>query len=210
VDITFSGSHSGPITINMVATYACGTNATSLVVDGKPAAPAVTPGIICPGAFATYTAISANASSYNWTWTGANFAVTSGGMNENLQVIWDNNPTGQSLTVVASNGCGASASTTMTENCTSPRFNNGGMADLNVYPNPTSGLLTVEFNLEQANDLTLKITDVAGRTISEEALDAAPGINRYEVDLTEVRKGMYMLYLTNSEGEQEVRRVTVQ
>ena len=207
VDITFSGAHVGPITINMVATYACGTNATSLVVDGKPAAPAVTPGLICPGAFATYTAISANASSYNCAWTGANLATPSG---NTLLVIWNNNPTGQSLTVSAANGCGTSASTTLTENCSSPRFIPGGLADLNVYPNPTSGLLTVEFNLEAANDLTLKITDVAGRTISEEALDAAAGINRHEVDLTEVRKGMYMLYLTNSEGQQEVRRVTVQ
>ena len=128
-----------------------------------------------------------------------------------VDIFWDAAPTtGQAFTVTAQNSCGTSAPYSLSENCSSPRSVTGAIADMSVYPNPTSGKLTVEYNTESQERMVLKVTDMAGRTVVERVLTTSEGMNHEEVDLSGVRKGMYMLYLTTEEGDQMVRRVSVQ
>jgi hypothetical protein len=178
-------------------------------VDGAPSTPTVTPSIICPGATTNYTAVSANANNYAWTVGGATSWMPTAPDNSSIIVEWMPLPmTGQTFTVAASNGCGTSAGLTLNENCTSPRMVIGNMS-LSVYPNPTRGLATVEIVSTEDSHVVLKVTDLAGRIVRSEQLHLSTGVSFMELDLTEVRKGTYLIYLEGQAGR-TVERLVVE
>lgn len=67
--------------------------------------------------------------------------------------------------------------------------------DLNVRPNPSNGLFTLQ--ISSANELTadLRITDVAGKVILNEKAAIAKEYNR-TVDFSNMAKGVYLLQLS--------------
>lgn len=71
-----------------------------------------------------------------------------------------------------------------------------------AYPNPTNGLLTVEFALPTERTI---ITDVTGRTI----FVANPVENSLEIDLSNESKGVYFLHVW-TEGKVQTLKITKQ
>jgi hypothetical protein len=82
--------------------------------------------------------------------------------------------------------------------------------DTKVYPNPTSGLLTVEFSSYTGGQYNMTITDMAGRVMMAEDVKATSGRNERMVDLGYANAGMYMLYLRDANGDISVTKVTVE
>ena len=67
--------------------------------------------------------------------------------------------------------------------------------DLNVYPNPNSGLFQVDISLMTFKDVQLKVFDMSGRVIVGK--DLGNTLNHREaVDLTEYPSGLYLMRLT--------------
>ena len=65
-------------------------------------------------------------------------------------------------------------------------------ADMNVYPNPTSDLLNVDFSLEDAADVTYILTDMSGRVIS--VVNSANVTKETQtIDVSQLPAGMYMI-----------------
>ncbi len=67
----------------------------------------------------------------------------------------------------------------------------------NIYPNPTSSMLTVEVisNLEGQGGIIIK--DVLGRTVSLENVDYEKGYNAIQLNVSNLAPGTYMILLEN-------------
>ncbi|MGB3617543.1 MAG: zinc-dependent metalloprotease [Catalinimonas sp.] len=81
-------------------------------------------------------------------------------------------------------------------------------ADLKVFPNPTQGTAEVSYRLPAADETTLRVVDVLGRTIwQEEPRRRAAG--EYQTTLPALPSGFYLVRLRTADGEQ-TRRLVVQ
>lgn len=67
--------------------------------------------------------------------------------------------------------------------------------NVNVYPNPTSNMLNVAYNLNESSDIRLYVTDMQGRVVLDEEFDAQQGANSYQLDTNGMADGTYILTL---------------
>ena len=77
-----------------------------------------------------------------------------------------------------------------------------------VYPNPTEGLLYLQLNLPEAMQLQVQLRNSLGQTISHESLKMEAGIQQHQMELGTLPSGIYFLQL-NTANSQSVRRVVV-
>jgi hypothetical protein len=198
-------------TISVDAQYACGIVTRDIYVEGTPAMPELNFGTasICQGTFNntyTVTNVQANAT-YNWT---INSFMTNVCLNTNNGCIsqyvdWDGSGF-EEIYVNASNNCGVSADLYLNVTC---RLQ-AGTLEVNLFPNPTSGVATVEFLSGTADNLALEVTDLTGRIILSKEVAATAGMNQYTIDLSDAAKGMYMVRVTGNAGVQVVKRLAVE
>ena len=76
--------------------------------------------------------------------------------------------------------------------------------DLQVFPNPTSGNVTVSsiaFNIK-----TISIIDIFGRTVIEKQAD---GANNVQLDLSKEAKGVYIIKTISNSGILNVQKIVV-
>ena len=68
---------------------------------------------------------------------------------------------------------------------------------LNLYPNPTSNKLNVEYNSLSSENITINVYDLLGRKIYSEMNTANEGPNTYYEDFNNLDNGMYILEISN-------------
>jgi Secretion system C-terminal sorting domain len=64
-----------------------------------------------------------------------------------------------------------------------------------VYPNPTTSLMSVDFESTAKGTISATITDLLGRVVSNQQVIATEGFNRMDLDITNLAKGIYILGL---------------
>ncbi len=102
------------------------------------------------------------------------------------------------VTVTDANNC------TSTANC-EVQFTSGiketvaGISAISVFPNPTTGMLSVNLILAQASEVHLSIVDVRGALIAESRLGSTTSVNQ-SFDLSALAKGVYNLKITTAQG----------
>jgi Secretion system C-terminal sorting domain len=64
-----------------------------------------------------------------------------------------------------------------------------------AYPNPTVEAVQVDFEVTSNSNVTVSMTDVLGRVVSNKQVQAVEGLNRLDVNLNAVAKGIYILTL---------------
>lgn len=85
-----------------------------------------------------------------------------------------------------------------------------GGKDIVVYPNPTDGMIQIEFVVLQDGKTTLGIYDVSGKKCIEVLDDKFPlGQYHYTVDLGSLTAGTYTAILRNEDEENSVRVVKI-
>ncbi len=67
----------------------------------------------------------------------------------------------------------------------------GSNGTISMYPNPTSGLLNVEINVEKSSNITIRVMDMSGRTVKTTEAKAVQGVNKVELNLNDVSSGIY-------------------
>lgn len=78
-----------------------------------------------------------------------------------------------------------------------PNKNSSG----NIYPNPTSNFVSIQFELDQAQAVYLEIYDASGRLVKRlESLKAKKGLNEYSFSMNPLADGVYSVILI-SNGE---------
>jgi hypothetical protein len=65
--------------------------------------------------------------------------------------------------------------------------------DLKVYPNPTTGRFTVDFNAVEAGEVGIEVVDITGRVVFNNRFEATAGANEIPVDLSGNASGIYLI-----------------
>ena len=73
---------------------------------------------------------------------------------------------------------------------------------MGVYPNPTQGVLNINFELaNSAASTQIKLVDIKGRTVKQIAEDfVGRGFNRAQVDITNLPTGIYFLTIQSGDS----------
>ncbi len=84
-----------------------------------------------------------------------------------------------------------------------------GLDFVNLYPNPATDKLNVEIVIQQAKKIRYRVFDMAGRILSD---DGSPenytegGKFTYQMDISKLQSGFYLLILTDELGAKLTRR----
>ncbi len=103
---------------------------------------------------------------------------------------------------LATNSVGASVFTN-TDCASTPAFDDVGILErssgdvLNIYPNPTSGLVTLKF-VSPGGIIKIDVMDLTGRVLQTEKLNTSSGENTKQIQLPKVQ-GMYFLKIYTGE-----------
>ncbi len=73
-------------------------------------------------------------------------------------------------------------------------------ASFNVFPNPANDHLTIVFSSNKEAVYTLRLMDVTGRMVINQQHISAIGDNLYEMNLSTIPKGLYLVLLQNEDG----------
>lgn len=68
---------------------------------------------------------------------------------------------------------------------------------LRLFPNPTSGQLTVHFYNDNTSEITLSVLDLMGRIIRTEIHKAEKGLLQIETEVSNLENGRYLLQITS-------------
>ncbi|WP_293873739.1 T9SS type A sorting domain-containing protein [Flavobacterium sp.] len=75
----------------------------------------------------------------------------------------------------------------------------------NVYPNPTSGSIHIDFTVINTSDVTIRLTNIQGQLISESLLENVIGIQTESLNLGNQLSGIYFLIITNKKDSYTVK-----
>lgn len=203
-------------TVSVVASNICGASIPRTIsVKGAPN----TPGIITanPTAWCNNDAgiqftsnLSGLSGAYNLNWAilpGTAAIYVSGQGTSAYTVDWNTGNATVSLT--ASNACGTATRTSATTS-SCREFENADAyttESLKVFPNPATDKLTIEFVTEKAAFVKYQFSDVAGKVIMLETMNVQGGLNRKQIDLSKISKGVYTLNVTFNEESENVKVV---
>lgn len=67
---------------------------------------------------------------------------------------------------------------------------------LQVYPNPTSNIIYLQYNLTNSGTLSYMLQDVAGKQVTTRNAQVTAGQDKQELSLAALASGTYMLYIT--------------
>ena len=79
--------------------------------------------------------------------------------------------------------------------------------DFYVSPNPSNGIVTLNLNLVQSQDLSIELLDIAGRQVSTQTGSFNSGISRQNFDLSNLDAGIYHMVLTGEKGRNSLKVV---
>ena len=63
--------------------------------------------------------------------------------------------------------------------------------NFNLYPNPSSNQISIDFNLDKKENVTLKVVDISGRTVFLKTIENQLGKVIYDIDLSFLENGTY-------------------
>jgi len=198
--------------VTVIANSLCGsTPSHPLVVTGKPSVPEISGApAVCADDFEFYTANSTGATNYTWSIDESEATILFNTNPNEILLHWETS--GGTISVTASNSCGSSTATlVVTSNCRVAGSNSMINAmNASAFPNPSQGQVTLQYNSPDESSYLMKVTDLTGRMLMHENLSAREGLNRHEINLSDVAKGVYMLSLENTAGEKIVIRLVIE
>ncbi len=77
---------------------------------------------------------------------------------------------------------------------------------LEIFPNPTSGPITLKLDYFIAQSVSIAISDLTGRKLSTENWTLNSGLNVKSLDLSAYKPGMYFITLTGESGTSILRK----
>ena len=71
---------------------------------------------------------------------------------------------------------------------------------IELYPNPASEKIEIQFTAKQAGEVKIEVISVAGNKVKEVKTDFTLSDNRIEINLADIPGGVYFLRVTSSKG----------
>ncbi|MFM9055477.1 MAG: T9SS type A sorting domain-containing protein, partial [Bacteroidota bacterium] len=191
---------------------ACGNGALrALAVSGVPAIPGAVSGPtqVCPNSTNVLYEVPALSGASSYTWTApAGSTIASGQGNRTVFLNYGpTSGTNLTLTVVASNACGTGSLRTLggiavsTAYCSRVAAITGTQVKgLSVYPNPATDRIVVSFEADAEQEAQVLITDLLGRRVYGKRTESIGGINRQDVDVSQLQAGTYQLTVISGDA----------
>ena len=134
---------------------------------------------------------------YEYSWEGPGFTST------------DEDPTGlaagdYTVTITDGNGCEFTSTTIVVVSGLDEMVN---LIDVTLFPNPTRGLVEVQFSGLMGESVTAIIVDGLGREVSREDLGNLTGAHLQRMDLSGFESGVYYLRLEVADAVEVLRVV---
>ncbi len=70
-----------------------------------------------------------------------------------------------------------------------------------VYPNPANETLNVQYELKTIGSTTIQIFDIVGKVMLTKQIEHTTGLNRIQLDISQLHKGNYILNISNNESQ---------
>lgn len=87
--------------------------------------------------------------------------------------------------------------------------NSKEVAELNVFPNPASGIVNLVLVNENASDVSVEITNSIGQLVKKETQPSSKGVVNHSVNIADLRSGIYFVKIDVG-SKSSVRKLTVQ
>ncbi len=72
--------------------------------------------------------------------------------------------------------------------------------DINVFPNPTTDIISINYNLDESTQLTLKVTNLQGQIVLKNIFEKMSGFQNDSLDLSNQASGLYFINLATETG----------
>ena len=81
-----------------------------------------------------------------------------------------------------------------------------------IYPNPTNNILKInlELNNYQGENTEMRLIDLKGNIIKSQKVELNRGNNHFEIDLSQIKNGIYVLTFFGSRDAIKISRVIKQ
>jgi len=198
-----TGDNQSSVTVNSSGTFSVTvTNADGCMGESDPVsvtvAPNPVPTIVQQND--TLFATGGNFVSYQWELNGVQIS----GATSSSYVPTSTGTYG--VLVTDSNGCKGSSDTTFVVVGAEAAANN--LLGIDLYPNPTQGVVFVR-TLQPINwDVNILVTDMYGKVVR--AFDFASIQTKVQLDLTDVANGMYLLKVRDAKGRHNTLRFVIE
>jgi hypothetical protein len=143
--------------------------------------------------------IIAFATSYIWSYsgTGASFIPSATTNVDSVKINFSANATSGILTVKGHNACGDGiVSANYPVHVALGSDDNANSLKYQIYPNPTSGMLSIIMN-DINIKFELQVINIQGKVIHSEMINNESVLNILKIDLTSYPKGIYFVKLIN-------------
>ncbi len=81
--------------------------------------------------------------------------------------------------------------------------------NLQLYPNPSTGIVTLRNSFEEATDIEVQVHDATGRTLATYQVTAESGTFQREIDLSTLPTGLYMIKVKTAMDKKEFRLLRI-
>jgi Ig-like domain CHU_C associated/Secretion system C-terminal sorting domain/GEVED domain len=112
-------------------------------------------------------------------------------------------------TVTDSNSCSNSFSSNMPVIDCTGITEDVAAQDMNVYPNPTSGMFNIIMNNANYNELLISIVDLQGKEVFSSMDKNVNGVFNKQINLEELSKGVYFIKV-NADSTLKVQKLIIQ
>jgi hypothetical protein len=199
--VTANPSSSTIYTVTGTSAGGCTNTAqTNVIVNPLPAVNATTSNsIICGAPYQGTTTLNASgASTYTWLpgSTSGNAISVSPSVTTTYSVIGTStaNCSNMAMITVSVSTCAGIQQVT----------NAGAYA---IYPNPTSGKLTIEYQTSSATVIYAEVHDASGKLVMKQQLNYNTSDKEQTINISSLANGLYFIQLTNSENGTETVRI---
>ncbi len=76
--------------------------------------------------------------------------------------------------------------------------------EMQISPNPALDQIRVKVNLDYAQEVSIKVVDMLGRSIIDTQANLGEGVNTHPIDISNLDSGTYFLKVIDSEGDEMV------
>ena len=178
-------------------------NSKNFNVYGKPVTPVISGNISAKKNSIDYYWVNAIPFT-NYYWTITNGTQNSGGFSESISVKWDDQNSGL-IVVQESNLHCMSDTNFLAVNLTTNGINENKVFDkFSVFPNPTSGILNIEFETSEKN-IQIEVMDMIGKSILKNTTKHDGGLFQKTLNISQLNEGFYFLKITAGEKSTTVK-----
>ncbi len=205
--VTFGGAATGYVIVT--ADNSCGNSSPdslAISVTVAPSTPSAPSGNLTPAVSSTNTyTVSpiANATTYTWSVSNTNLAAITLGQGTTSITVTNTSTAGTySLCVMAGNCCGNSQKSciSVTSSPTAIQSIGNESSSLNIYPNPSDGLIKLSYSLEGNLSIRTTVIDELGQAVYDKTEMKHAGNIEETINLRNLATGVYTLQILTSHG----------